>query len=126
LLDRDVNFSHVNEEKINDSTFKDVRSKVEIVVHPDWRPKYAMETPARVEIKLTNGKEFSTERQYAIGSPQEPISLAHFKVLFGKFTKGILPEAKIGWTADAIMNLETLDVSDVKELNRVLVFETTH
>jgi 2-methylcitrate dehydratase PrpD len=123
LLDRDVNFSHIDEEKILAPRFREIRSKVEIVVHPDWRPKYAMETPARVELILKDGRKFFREREFAIGSPQEPISLEQFRSLFTKFVEGILTEPSISWTADAIMDLENLEVRDLKELNRVLVYE---
>lgn len=123
LLDRDVNFSHIDEQKINDPRFKEMRSKVEIVVHPDWRPRYAMETPARVELILKDGRKLSREREFAIGSPQDPISSEQFRSLFTKFVDGILPEPSISWTADAIMDLENLSVQDLKELNRVLEHE---
>jgi 2-methylcitrate dehydratase len=122
LLDRDVNFNHVAEDKIHDLRYKEVRSKVEIIKHSDWLPKYAMETPARIEVRLKDGKEFSRERKYAIGSPQEPLLMEQFRALFIKFTQGVLPEQKIGWAADAIVHLEKLNIEDVQELNRVLVF----
>jgi 2-methylcitrate dehydratase PrpD len=123
LLDRDVNFSHIAEKKISDPRFREMRSKVEIVVHPDWRPRYAMETPARVEVTLKDGKVLFRERAFAVGSPQEPISLERFRSLFTKFVRGLLPEPNITWTADAIMDLEHLAVDDLQELNRVLVYE---
>lgn len=122
LLDADVNFSHIAEDKIHDLKYKEVRSKVEIVKHSDWLPKYAMETPARIEVKLKDGREFSKERKYAVGSPQEPLPMEQFKALFIKFTRGIMSEEKIGWAADAIAHLEKLNIEDVQELNRVLVF----
>lgn len=124
LLDRDVNFSHIAEDKIQDPKYKEVRSKVEIIKHPDWLPKYAMETPARIEVKLKDGREFSRERKYAIGSPQEPLPMEQFRRLFIKFTQGVLHEEKKRWVTDAIAHLENLNVEEVQELNRVLVFES--
>ena len=122
LLDRDVNFSHIADDKIHDPKFKEARSKVEIIKHPDWLPKYAMETPARIDVKLKDGRVFSREREYAIGSPQEPLPMEQFRALFIKFTQGVLHEQKMRWVADAIAHLENLNVEDVQELNRVLVF----
>ncbi len=122
LLDGDVNFSHIADDKIRDPKFKEARSKVEIIKHSDWLPKYAMETPARIEVRLKDGREFSRERKTAIGSPQEPLPMEQFRALFIKFTKGVMSEEKIGWAADAIAHLEKLNVEDVQELNRVLVF----
>lgn len=122
LLDGDVNFSHIDEKNIQEPKFREARSKVQIVRHEDWVPKYAMETPARVEVILRDGRKFSKERQFAVGSPQEPISLDRFRSLFVKFVEGILPDPDRSWTVDAIMDLEKLDVSDLKELNRILVY----
>ena len=122
ILDGDVNFSHITDDKIRDPRFKEARSKVEIIKHSDWLPKYAMETPARIDVKLKDGKDFSRERKYAIGSPQEPLPMGQFRALFIKFTQGLLPERKVEWTADALANLEKLDVKDMQELNRLLVF----
>jgi 2-methylcitrate dehydratase PrpD len=122
MLDRDINFNHVAPEKILDHKFTEARAKIEVIKHPDWVPKYAMETPARIDVKLKDGKDFSRERKYAIGSPQEPLTMEQFKALFSKFTQGLLPERKVEWTADALTNLEKLDAKDLQELNEVLVF----
>jgi 2-methylcitrate dehydratase PrpD len=122
MIDRDINFNHVAPEKILDHKFTEARAKIEVIKHPDWVPIYAMETPARIDVKLKDGKDFSRERKYAIGSPQEPLTMEQFKALFIKFTQGLLPEGKVEWTADALTNLEKLDVKDLQELNKVLVF----
>ena len=50
------------------------------------------------------------------------LNMEQFKALFAKFTQGILPAEKIGWTADALGNLEKLTKRDIQELNQVLVF----
>jgi len=124
LLDGDVNFSHIDEKKIDTLSFREARTKVEIVKHEDWHPRYAMDTPALIEVRLRDGSEFSRERRVAIGSPQDPLPFQRFRSLFLKFVDGILAKTRVSWTADAILNLENLDVRDLKELNRVLVYET--
>ena len=122
LLDKDVNFNHVALERIDDPKFKEARKKVEILNHPEWVPKYGMDTPARIDVKLKDGRVFSRERMHSIGAPPEPLTMEQFKALFAKFTQGILPTEKIGWTADALGNLEKLTKKDMQELNKVLVF----
>ncbi|MBU1208968.1 MAG: MmgE/PrpD family protein [Proteobacteria bacterium] len=125
LLDKDVNFNHVALERIDDPKFKEARKKVEILNHPEWVPKYGMDTPARIDVQLKDGRVFSRERMHSIGAPPEPLTMEQFKALFAKFTQGILPTEKIGWTADALGNLEKLTKKDMQELNKVLVFGST-
>lgn len=122
LLDQDVNFKHVAPEKIEDPKFIEARKKVELQIHPEWVPQYGMDTPARIDVQLRDGRIFSRERMHAIGAPNEPLSMGQFKALFLKFTRGVLPEDKLGWTADALGYLENLNQKDMQELNKVLVF----
>ena len=122
LLERDVNFSHVAIERILDPKYIEARKKIELIKHSEWIPNYAMDTPAYVEVKLKDGKEFLKEKQYAIGSPQEPLTMEQFKTLFIKFTKRILPENKLEWTAEALIHLEKLNAKEMEALNKVLVF----
>jgi len=121
LLDQDVNFQHIAPEKVEDPRFIEARKKVEVKNHPEWVPQYGMDTPARIDVQLRDGRIFSRERMYAIGAPNEPLSMGQFKALFLKFTRGALPEDKLGWTADALGSLENLSQKDMQELNRVLV-----
>ncbi len=122
LLDHDVNFKHVSPDIIPDAKFVHNRKKVELRNHPDWVPKYGMDTPARVDVQLKDGRLLSRERMHSIGAPQEPMAMPRFKALFSKFVEGVLPADKIGWTADALANLEKLGKKDMQELNRVLVY----
>lgn len=119
LLDRDVNFDHFSTEIIPDPKYKEARTKVKYVSHPEW-PSGFMEVPARVVVKLKNGSELSRERMHIIGSLEEPLTTDQLKALYFKFTGGILPEEQTEWTANSILNLEKL--SDVEELMDVLTF----
>ena len=121
LLDQDVNFKHIALERIDDPKFIEARKKVEVTNHPEWIPRYGMDTPARIDVQLRDGRIFSRERMHAIGAPEEPLSMERFKGLFLKFTRGALPEDKVAWTADALGSLENLSQKDMQELNRVLV-----
>ena len=119
ILDRDVNLSHIMDEKVVDPKYKKARSKVKVIIHPDW-PFTVMEVPARVVVKLKSGEEFSKERAHVIGSPEDPITLEQIKELYRKFTRGILPSEQIEWTMDAMLHMENL--SDVDELLDILTF----
>ncbi len=122
LLDQDVNFQHIAPERIFDPRLMEARKKVRVQNHPEWVPRYAMDTPARIDVHLKDGRILSRQRMHAVGAPDEPLSMEQFKALFLKFTRGILPKDKLRWTADALGRLETLDRKEMRELNEVLVF----
>ncbi len=119
LLDKDISLDHFSNEIIADPKYKEARTKVKYVSHPEW-PTGFMEVPARVVVKLKDGEELTRERMDVIGSLKEPLTKDQLKELYFKFTKGILSEEQIEWTANAILNLEKLN--DVEELMDVLTF----
>ncbi len=122
LLDRDVNFSHVAEDKIGNAQYKEARTKVGVIFHPEWVPRYAMETPAIVDVTLKNGKQFTRKRMHTIGSPKEPLPGERFRELFLKFTKGRMAKDKLQWTADALTEIEALNRKEMANLMEVLVY----
>ena len=69
---------------------------------------------------MKDGREFSKERMYIIGSPREPLTMEQLLELYSKFTRGILSEEQIRRTSEAILNLENL--SNMEELMDRLVF----
>lgn len=123
LLDGDVNLNHVAEDAIDDPRLREARKKVKLIVHPDWPRELdssITEVPARLTIKMRDGREFSKERMYIIGSPREPLTMEQLLELYSKFTRGILSEEQIRRTSEAILNLENL--SNMEELMDRLVF----
>jgi 2-methylcitrate dehydratase PrpD len=119
MLDGDVNFNHIDTDILADTRYKEARSKVEVIIHPD-RSKVLVESPAQVIVKMKDGKQFSGERKFTIGSPQEPLTMDQYKELYSKFTSGILSNDQIDRTAEALLNLEKLN--DVIELMDILTF----
>jgi len=91
-----------------------------VVIHPEWVARLPLETPALLEIKLNDGKQFSSTRAYPTGTIKEPLTMDQVKALFHKFVGEVLPEAQKKYVADAVSNLEILDRKDVKELLGVL------
>lgn len=117
LLDGDVNLKHITEAAIYDPRLKEARSKIKVIPHPEWS-KELLKEPARISVKTKDGRAFSKERRFPIGSPDEPLTMDQFRGLYNKFSQGILPEREISRAADAILNLEKL--SDLRELMSIL------
>jgi len=124
MLDGDVNYRHIDVEKAAEPKFKEAAQKVEIILHEDWATRYPMDKPARIEVSVENGQTFSRERASAIGAPEEPLAMEDFKTLFIKFTRGILPEARCSWLAEAIADMENLDIRDMEQIFGVLVYDS--
>lgn len=121
MIDKDVNFSHISDEARLNPRYREARGKVEVVFHPEWVSAYAMGTPARLEVRLKDGRQFSREKNHVIGSPAEPLTMEQFKALFVKFTRDVLPESELRWTVDALASLERLDRGEVEKLMHILV-----
>lgn len=119
MLDGDLNEEHTTEEALVNPKLKEARDKVKVIIHEDW-PAVPLAMPARVIIKTKDGKKYSGERMYLIGSPELPLTMEQFRELYFKYTGGVLSQDQIEKTADAIMNLEKL--SDVDELMDILTF----
>lgn len=118
LVDGDVNLEHVSEPAITDRRLKEARSKVKVIVHDEWSG--LMTRPARITVKTKDGRQFSKERNYSIGAPEEPLTTEQYLELYRKFTRGILSPKQITKTAEAILNLEKLTDADVEELMDML------
>jgi 2-methylcitrate dehydratase PrpD len=119
MLDGDVNFNNVNSSVLGDPRYKEARSKVDVIIHPD-RSSILVQAPAEVIIKMRDGRKFSGERMHTIGSRQEPLRTEQYVALYSKFTRGILSKDQIDKTAEALLNLEKL--RDVKDLIDTLTF----
>jgi 2-methylcitrate dehydratase PrpD len=118
MLDGDVNMQHISEEAVSDKRLAAARSKVKIVLDPKL-PQAFFGAPAKVNIRMKDGRTFSGQRNLPIGHPKEPLSQEQYLHLYSKFMKEILPDGLVSRTADMLMNLEKLP--DMKELLNILV-----
>lgn len=118
MLDGDVGLERITKEAVSDRKLKEARSKVKFILHPELSNLFA-EEPGRVVIKSKDGRNFSGERMYPIGHPEEPLAPEKFRELYLKVTQGKLSEKNISKSTDLIMNLENLD--NIKELTDILI-----
>ena len=119
-MDRDVNYKHIDQACLSDSKTIKAWSKVKVVIHPEWKARLPVETPAKIEIELNNHKKFISERAYPTGTLKEPLSLLEVKALFHKFVGKVLSEKDKTFVADSLCSLEDLSKKDVKQLISVL------
>jgi len=120
ILDKDVNYRHIHIDRVSDTAFVEARKKMEVVVHPEWKARLPVETPALLEVEFTNGQKATNNRQYPTGTLQEPLTLDFVKNLFIKFVGDSLSKVDTKYAADAIAEMEQLDRKDVTQLLAVL------
>jgi 2-methylcitrate dehydratase PrpD len=121
MLDGDVNYKHIDPDILYDPAYVNARSKVKIVNDPSLsKYKLYMEALANVKITMKNGKIYSGERQYPIGSFKEPLTMDHFKSLYLKFTNKVLSKEQAEYTCQALLHLEELN--DIQELMDIFTF----
>lgn len=123
MLDGELNLSHFTKEAVADPIYKEACSKVKVLVNNDFPPEKAdrpFDVPERVVIKMKDGREFSGERLYPVGSPQDPLNAEQVVDLYRKYTAGVLSRGQIERTAECFLNLDKL--SDVEELMDILTF----
>ena len=119
IIDQDVNMSHFATDKISDPRFRETRSRVKVVVNPEWK-KMGYQEPARVIVRLKNGRVFTEERTDVTGSPEEPLTLDQVKQLYRKYVRGILSDEKVERTMESILDMENL--TDLDPLIDVLTY----
>lgn len=119
-MDGDVNYDHIAEERLGDTRFEAARRKVEVVIHPEWTVPLPMKTRARLDVKLHDGRQFSSERMAPTGNIDEPLTMDHVKSLFHKFVRDVLPEKDRHFVVDALANLEQLDRNEVRKVIGVI------
>ncbi len=119
LLDGDVNLKNISAEAVNDPRFRETRSKVKMVYHPELGTGFDI-APAHIVLKMNDGREFSRERKFPLGDPiHDPLTKEQVQGLYAKFSGEVLREREINKVADMIWNLEEL--KSMKELISILV-----
>ena len=131
MLAGDVTLKHFTPDAVVDPLLREARSKVKFSVgsaHVSGNLAEATSdyrnAAARVVIKTKNNKEVSGERKYALGHPEDPLTMEQFRELYLKFTEGILSDKDILASAEMILNLEKL--ANLTELMRILSVGSAH
>lgn len=113
LLEPRILPSSFSRAKIDSSAFRELRSKVRMVVREDWGWAPTGWTP-KIVYRLTNGKEVSVEPQLSKGQPP---NLLTFDACIEKYrgcVEGLIPEDRIVRSVEIMRSLESCN--DIAEL----------
>jgi len=119
VVKRKVTIGDFLPESLSDHKVIDIAEKVKCVFDPELEVKDV--SPAKVEIKTTEGKSYATRVEYPYGHPRNPMKLEDliekFKDCIGYSAKP-LSEGSVNKAIDLLLNLEK--VVDVREIIRLL------
>lgn len=104
------------DENIRDESIQQLSRKVDLLVDPKWEKLYPEKRGATVRIIDQMNREWSSEVDLAKGEPENPAS---WKELYDKFFLNaalLLPEEEVRRIGDAIMNLESITITDFTNL----------
>lgn len=125
MLEGDLGLNHIDTQVIGDPRYEEAHKKVKLISHPEWPTGIDADAmtkiPARVIVKLKDGREFTKERWNFLGSPEEPLTMKQFEGLYNKFTQFVLTKDQIEKTKNAILNIEKFSFMD--ELMDTLVYK---
>jgi 2-methylcitrate dehydratase PrpD len=116
-----VFLSTFSDERANDPRFKAFRSKVKMVVHPEWEHGYFPQASV-VTVCLKNGKVLKKDCMFARGDVGHPLEMADIRDKYDGSVEfaGTLSRAQAQKAASMIQELEKLD--DVAPLVNIFTF----
>ena len=113
ILDRDVWLPSLTDSSVSKQRYREARTKVKVILHPEWPPGLdaAFRTP--VTIRLRNGKVYSKEASSAMEASREEI-IREYRAL----AEPLLTSEQIDRSIEMMLNLQKLE--DISELMNIL------
>jgi 2-methylcitrate dehydratase PrpD len=119
LLDGDLDMDTFTDKKIGDPAFKELRSKIKVVAHPEWGAG-TQAGIAKTTVKLKDGTVLVKEMDQPPGGSKYPLTTEQVVQLYRKYTRNILTKEDISRTADMIQQME--DIDDLTDFIHILTF----
>jgi 2-methylcitrate dehydratase len=121
LLDGELTSAQFAQEKVMAPTTRELMRLVHVVEEPAMTASFPNETPARVEIRLRDGRQFSEEVRVPLGHPKRPMDRLDLSKKFRSLATSVVGEAKADRILNRIGDLETL--RDVRELTAMVAVD---
>ncbi len=97
------------EEALRDSSLYELTSKVQVRVDPEIEARYPREWPARVTVRLANGKTLEAETAHPKGDPELPLSMEEMVIKFRSLAAHGGHEGAAAPLLDWVRSIATLD-----------------
>ena len=106
LKEGEVSEHQITGELMRDKIMKSLLAKIRVEVDPELDRNYPAQRGAEVSIQLCGGKTVSRRVDFALGEPENPLSLEQIKEKFQNSMKGFLPAREIGSLYQLLETLE--------------------
>jgi 2-methylcitrate dehydratase PrpD len=93
---------------LEEEDLKELMKKVKFAGDPDLTAAYPRKWPARVTIRLKDGRTLEGANAYPKGDPENPLSEQELIAKFMGLTEGTLPPHRADAIIDRVMGLETM------------------
>jgi 2-methylcitrate dehydratase PrpD len=119
LVDGQLAPDTFSDEAIREPAVLELARKVQMEVDPGFATAQRVRSPARVSIRLSDGRTVSREVAAARGGPESPLSADELRAKFRTCATRVLADREVDRAIDLLASLEKLP--DVKELAGVLM-----
>ncbi|QQK74985.1 MmgE/PrpD family protein [Salicibibacter cibarius] len=109
---------HVSEDHLNNEDIHHMAKKIRITQVDELEKDFPEKRPARLKVKMNDGKVFEKEVHIVKGDAENPLSLEDLIVKFEMCTKDHIADNRRLKIIDMVLNLEKL--KDIKELTSLL------
>lgn len=118
LIDGELVLDTFTDEAIAETGIRRVAEKISMALDPSLVETAAGSRPAKVTVKLSDGRVLSQQLDFARGTPKKPMTEAELRAKFITCAARVLTSEQIQRTADLIEGLEGLE--DIGELCELL------
>ena len=119
LLEGKVDTDTFTDSKLVDTRFKEARSKVKVISHPEWKEKWP-EGFDIVTIKLKDGTAHSAKWDTWKGYHRSPMNVDELIHKYREGTKNVQSPKRAERCIELVLNLE--NVTDITELAEIITF----
>lgn len=118
LYDREVTRAQTTAERRTDPVVGELASRIELLPDAELDKVYPQHWPARVRLRLKDGRSFEVEREDARGDPARPVTDQEIETKFVQMAGQVVPDDRIHQIIKTVAQLETL--SSIRELTTLL------
>jgi len=119
LLYGEASLNQYREKIIHSSEVKGMMKRVQCVENPELEKVYPKQWPATVDIKIKDGRMFSTRIDYPKGDPENPLSWDELIEKFNGLTSSIYSKVRREKFIDQIRKIES--VGNLKQWTSILL-----
>jgi 2-methylcitrate dehydratase PrpD len=122
LHDRVIERAQTSAERRADPVVNELASRIELLPDAQLEKLYPQHWPARVDLRLKDGRSFQVEREDPRGTEGRPVSDEDIETKFVQMATQVVPDETARGIVKTVSNLETL--GSVRDLTALLAVAT--